>query len=120
ADVARKIRAADHVEDDVDAASAGEPLNLGGEIGGAVVEGLHRAELATGRDFLVRAGGGVDRGAERARELDRGDANPRGAAMHQRALARGQSTCLKQIGPDGEIRLWQGGSANRIVADGKG
>ena len=89
--VALDIVAADHVEDDVGAAAVGRLLGRGDEIFGLVVDGDVGAELAAGRAFFRRAGGGDDAGAESLGELDRGGADARGAAVHEQRLARGKA-----------------------------
>ena len=86
--VALDVVAADHVEDDVGALAVGRRLGGGDEILGLVVDGDVGAELAAGRAFLGRAGGGDHARAERLGELDRGGADAGGAAMDQQRLAR--------------------------------
>jgi len=60
-DIARQIVAPDHVEHHVAAAAAGDPLHLGHEVLGPVVDGVIRTEFARTRT-LSRATGGNDHG----------------------------------------------------------
>ena len=120
ADVARHIGCADHVQDDVDAALAGEACDLLHKILGPVVDRRVGAQADAGGAFVVRAGGGIDRGAEFMGELDGGDSDPAGAAMDERFLAAGEASGLEQIRPDGEAGFGQRGGAQAVIASGPG
>src|SRR5690606_7169345 len=87
AHVARHVIAAHHVEHEIHAVAAGLLLDDLDEILGPVVDRALGAELDASLAFGGRAGGGVDRGAERLRKLDCGRADAARAAVDQDALA---------------------------------
>ena len=86
-EVARHVLAADHVENHVDAAAAGQIADRGHEIGLAIVDRALGAEPLARRALLRRAGGREDARAERARQLDRRRADAARSAVDERRLA---------------------------------
>ncbi len=84
--VSRRVRTSHHVQDHIDTPAAREFLDPGGEILGLVVDRGGTSEADAGGAFLVRSGGGINGGAELARQLNRGDADAAGPAMDQRLL----------------------------------
>lgn len=92
-EVARKVRGADEVDDDVDALAARGLEDLLVPVGrGPVVEGLGGAELALDEGALVVGPGrGVDgRGAAVLAELDARDGHAAGAGVPEHRLALGE------------------------------
>ena len=120
ANVAHRIGAADHVQNDIDAAPAGQFLDAGGEILGPVIDRGVAAEAEAGGGFVVRSGGRVNGRAKFFRQLDRGHADAAGATVDQRLFAAFQPARLEQIGPDGEEGFRQRRGAQRVVALGPG
>ena len=103
--IARDVIAADHVQYNVGALVAGGRFGGRDEVLGFIVNGDVGAELAAGRAFFRRAGGGDDARAERLGELDRGGADAGGAAMHQKSFAAFETAALHHVVPDGEEGL---------------
>src|SRR5262245_23927455 len=81
--VALDVVAADHVDDELGAPTAGRLLGDADEVLGPVVHGDVGAEPAACLAFLRRSGRGDDPGAERLGELDRRCADARGAAVNE-------------------------------------
>ena len=87
-DIARHVVAADHVEDDVDAASAGRVADGRDEIRLAIVDRALGAEPFAGRAFLREPAVANTREPRRVRQLNRDRADPARAAVNQNPLAR--------------------------------
>ncbi len=86
--IALDVVAADHVQNNIRAFSAGRGLGRGNEIFALVVNGGVGAEAAARFAFLFRSRGRDDARAERLGQLDRGRADARRAAVNQQRLAR--------------------------------
>ena len=67
------------------------------------------AETLARSALLRRAGGRVDRGAERSPHRDGGRADAARAAVHEHGFAGLQPAPLEDVRPDGEERLGEGG-----------
>jgi len=89
----------------MDTLTVGEGADFLDEILADVVDGSGCAELSAGCALLLRAGGGVDRGAEGVGELDGRGADAAGAPMDENALLWLKGSGLKDVGPDREIGL---------------
>ncbi len=103
--VAGDIIAADHVEHDVDAASARDLLDPGDEILALVVDRMIGAMGEAGSDLVIAARRHDHRDAEQVAQRNRHRADPAGAAMDQRGVAFAGIAALEQIGPHGEQRF---------------
>src|SRR3984885_813867 len=106
-DLARDVVAADHIEDRTDTASARGLLAHRHEILRPVVDRDVGAEVTTRGALLVRARGRQHSAAERLGKLDRGDADPAGAALNKKCLARSQVHPFEHVGPHRAERLRQ-------------
>ena len=104
-EIARGVGAANDVQDEMDTLTVGEGADFLDEILADVVDGSGCAKLAAGGALLLGAGGGVDRGAERAGELDGRGADAAGAPVNENALRRLKGSGLKDVGPDREEGL---------------
>ena len=104
-DVALQILAADDVEHDVDAASAGRLLHSRHEIGLPIVERTLRAEGLARGALLGAPGGREDTRAKHASQLNGGRADAAGTAVHEDRLARREPAALEHVRPHGEKRL---------------
>ncbi len=107
AQVLRDVVAADHVEHELDAALARDRRDLGGEVGGPVVDRVVGAEIPAEGRLIVAADRGDHLRAERLRVLDRRVADAAGAAVDQDRLARGEPPALEHVVPDRERVLGQ-------------
>ena len=105
AHVARQVVAADHVEDDVDAAPRRRVAHRVDEVGHPVVDGKLGAEPEAGLALRLRARRHEDPRAAGAGELDRGGADPRRAAVNEQAFARLEPAAIEDVGPDREEGL---------------
>ena len=72
------------------------------------------AELLARRTLHVRARGGIHHGAEGARQLDGGGADPAGAAVDEQRFSRAQLAAPEDVGPDREVGFGQRRRADRI------
>ena len=81
-----------------------------------MVDRLDRSESAARLALLVRPGGRICGRSECARELDRGRADPAGAAVDQHPLARPEAAAVEQVRPDGEVGLRDRGCGRRVHA----
>ncbi len=115
-EVARDIVAADHVEDDIDAAPAGDAGDLVDEVARLVVDRVVGAEAARSGAFLRRPRGDDYGQPERLGEQDRGGADAAGAAVDEDGLAGGGTATVEQVRPHGEIGLGQAGGGDEIEA----
>src|SRR5690349_7418185 len=106
AEILLDIIAADHVEDDIDAAIGRRLSDHRDEIFVLVVDAARCTELFASIAFVAAAGGREDRaGVERLSELDRDRADAGGAAMDEDRFAGGEAPALENIVPDGEEGL---------------
>src|SRR5688500_15729476 len=94
--IARQILAADHVEDDVDAAAGSEVLRRRDEILAAIVDRPVGAERLGAPAFVVAAAGDEDAKAEQIAQADRHRADAAGAAMDEDAFAVAREGALEQ------------------------
>jgi hypothetical protein len=108
---ARHISAGHHVQDDVDAGTAGQTLRLFGEVLRAVIDGMVGTQGQAGGAFVVTAGGddhqnfahpGPWPSGWRSRQCRWSPPGPAGSP-------RLQARAVKHIAPDGEKRLGQRG-----------
>ena len=92
-DAAIPGRRADVLEDDVDAAIAGQPPDLGGQILRVMIDDVGGADFTRARQFFVSAGGGKYAGAVQHRNLDGrlADAAPRREHQHVITRTNGRS-----------------------------
>ncbi len=102
AEILLDVVAADHVEDDVDAALAGDPRDLGDEVLRPVVDRMSGADRPAERRLVVAARGRDHRRAELLRDLDRRQPDTARAAVDQHGLAGAQPPAVEEIVPDGE------------------
>src|SRR5207249_4545496 len=114
--VVREIGGDDVVEDDVDAAPAGELAGPRAEVLAAVVDGGRRAERHALPALLVAAGGDEAGVAGLAAEKDRRRAHAAPAAVHERRLAGGEraQTRHEEVREGGQEDLGEG--ARLLVA----
>ena len=107
--IAVDIIAANHIENNIGAGTAGYALNGINIIGGLIIDRVIRTQSLAGGAFFVRPGGGDDARAARLGNLDGSGADPGTAAVYQQSFAALQTTALKDIGPDGEKCFRQSG-----------
>jgi hypothetical protein len=112
------VVAADHVEDDVDAALAGDPRNLRDEIVRVVVDRMIGAERPAKRGLVVAPCRGEHRGAELLGKLNGAKADAARAAVDQHFLALLQAPAIDEVVPDGEVIFRQARGFERREALG--
>ena len=103
--LARHVVTGDHVQNHVNPFTGGELLDHLHEILGAVIDGSFGAKPLAGRTLLGTAGSRKNTMTQRPRHLNRGDADPAGAALHQQRLALSQAAAFKDIDPNRERGL---------------
>ena len=118
-DILLDVRSADHVENNVDAAGPGNPLDLGCEIVSSIVDDMVGAQSQTERCFLFIAHGCENDGAELLRDLDGGVADSARTAVDQYVFARLEASADHQVCPNGEKVLRNGGGGGKIEASGE-
>ena len=110
-DVARQVRPADHVQDQVRPAFGAQDVD---EILGPVVDRPLCAQRQAGRAFVIRPGGGKDPRPQGDGNLDGRRADAGRTAMHQKPLARPQAAAQHHVRPDGETGFRQTGRRFQI------
>ena len=100
ADIPGQVRAADHVQHHIHALAGGELARPQHEVLGAIVDGLRGPEFAAEARLLIAAHGDDRRRTDMACQLDRGQADAAGAAVHQHALAAREPSHPDQVCPD--------------------
>ena len=101
-DVSRRIGAAHHVENNVDAFSASQTRYLRDEIYFTIVDRGFSAERFAGRALSSSTRRCDHMGTTELSKLNGRGADPAGAAVHQEPLTRLQMAAIEHIAPDGK------------------
>ena len=107
-DVPCDVVAADHVEDDIDAAALGQPSRHADEILGAIVDGALGAQVLAGPALLIAPGGGEHAAAEGPGQHDGGSADAGRPAVDEKTFARPEGAALEHVRPHGHEGFRQG------------
>src|SRR5436190_2298682 len=115
-EVAGEVLRADHVEDHVDAAAAGQLAHDGNKVGLAIVDRALGTKLLARGALGRRSGGREHARSPRPCQLNGGGPDAARSSVHQERLAGGQTSALEHVGPDSKERLRNGRGGGEIDA----
>src|SRR5262249_26790520 len=96
-ELARQVITGHHIEDHVDAASAGEIFDHRGEVLALVVDAACGTELLACAALLIVARGCVHLVSHRRCKLDGSDADPAASTLYEQAFARGKTRAIEDV-----------------------